>query len=315
MCRKARFNTNGILVASAGDPAPVQLALDDRSDNISLPPPRSGRYERQRKFFAAAFRPERGADGKRKRRPAMTTKWGTWSFCGARFRLRTSTTSRSAISGRGGSSEQGASPHLVFPFTAFHSFSPPPPNLGGRVQSWKKRYLSLCLSRGNRFGLTVVCRYFILQPTRTAEEPGMLYYFERLPFKNANVQPAACPATPPPKADMLIHPAMAQTPAEGSAGDARGGLGGRERSAGQASLLRSLHHCPQILVPGQHHPVRMFLICHSRRKQCLTRVPLQASNADEKAEWVQAFAAFVLENLSTSVEKVEITSHRLNRRY
>jgi hypothetical protein len=31
------------------------------------------------------------------------------------------------------------------------------------------------------------CSYFILRPTNGVEEPGMLYYFERLPFKNANV--------------------------------------------------------------------------------------------------------------------------------
>jgi hypothetical protein len=39
-------------------------------------------------------------------------------------------------------------------------------------------------------------------------------------------------------------------------------------------------------------------------------VGLQAASVEEKVAWTQAFSAFVLENLSTSLEKVELTSDR-----
>jgi hypothetical protein len=37
-------------------------------------------------------------------------------------------------------------------------------------------------------------------------------------------------------------------------------------------------------------------------------VGLQAASVEEKVAWTQTFSAFVLENLSTSLEKVELTS-------
>ncbi|ELR23075.1 PH domain containing protein [Acanthamoeba castellanii str. Neff] len=112
---------------------------------------------------------------------------------------------------------------------------------GGRVQSWKKRY-------------------FILRPTNGEEEPGMLYYFERLPFKNAN------------------------TPAKG------------------ALLMREVTSVDENDLPGKPFS---FALCTLARKFWF-----QAASVEEKVAWTQAFSAFVLENLSTSLEKVELTSDR-----
>jgi hypothetical protein len=49
---------------------------------------------------------------------------------------------------------------------------------------------------------------------------------------------------------------------------------------------------------------------HTAQCSTFNRATPQAATAEEKTEWTQAFSKFVLENLSSSLEQVDLTSSR-----
>jgi hypothetical protein len=51
-------------------------------------------------------------------------------------------------------------------------------------------------------------------------------------------------------------------------------------------------------------------VLQATRLSPFNRATPQAATAEEKTEWTQAFSKFVLENLSSSLEQVDLTSSR-----